>query len=209
MKNQVTTLMIVIAILTTGCAKIYYSGNAMTKSNEHKIVAIVPPVVSIAASKKVDGDALIEQQRTESMNFQREMYSWMLKRKMKGEIKVNIQDPAATNALLNKAGMFDDIASYTPQEIADALGVDGLINSNYAMTKPISTGGAIALTVLGFGGAATNQVTISLSISNGSDGEVLYNYQHVMSAGLGSNSASIVNTLMKKASKKMPYIQLN
>lgn len=200
-------MLIVVALIVSSCAKVYYSGNAMTKSNEHKIIAIIPPVVSIAASKKIDGDALIEQQHTESMNFQREMYSWMLKRKMKGEIKVNIQDPAATNALLNKAGMFENMASYTPQEIAEVLGVDGLITSNYAMTKPISTGGAIALAVLGVG-AATNQVTISLAITNGNDGEVLYNYQHVMSAGLGSNSASIVNALMKKASKKMPYIQL-
>ena len=73
----------------------------------HKIIAIIPPKVSIAARKKVDGNALIEQQKTESINFQREMYSWMLKRKMQGTIFVDIQDVETTNAKLSNAGFYN------------------------------------------------------------------------------------------------------
>ena len=70
-----------------------------------RIIAIAPPKASIAPRKNVDGAALIEQQKTESVNFQREMYSWMLKRKMQGTISVDIQDEETTIAPLSKAGI--------------------------------------------------------------------------------------------------------
>jgi len=43
----------------------------------------MPPTVSIAAKKKVDAESIKEQQRTEYLNFQKEIFSWLLKRKMK------------------------------------------------------------------------------------------------------------------------------
>ena len=70
-----------------------------------RIIAIAPPKVSIAPGKNLEEAALIEQQKTESVNFQREMYSWMLKRKMQGTISVDIQDVETTIALLSKAGI--------------------------------------------------------------------------------------------------------
>ena len=73
---------VVVAILFTSCAKIFYSPDAYSLAHNQKIIAIVPPKVSIAAKRIADGTSHIEQQKTESVNFQREMYSWMLKRKM-------------------------------------------------------------------------------------------------------------------------------
>jgi hypothetical protein len=75
-------LLIVAAFLLQSYAKVFYTPDARTLASSHKIIAIIPPKVSIAARKKIDGTALIEQQKAESINFQREMYSWMLKRKI-------------------------------------------------------------------------------------------------------------------------------
>ena len=77
-----TVLLIIVTLFLQSCAKVFYAPDARYLANTQKIIAIVPPKVSIAARKKVDADALIEQQKTESINFQREMYSWMLKRKI-------------------------------------------------------------------------------------------------------------------------------
>ena len=98
-------LLVIVAFMLQSCAKIFYSPDARYLAQNQKIIAIVPPKVSIAAKKNVDGAALIEQQKTESVNFQREMYSWMLKRKMQGNISVEIQDVETTIALLTKAGV--------------------------------------------------------------------------------------------------------
>ena len=42
-------------------------------------------------------------------NFQREMYSWMLKRKMQGTISVDIQDVETTIAILSKEAFLFEI----------------------------------------------------------------------------------------------------
>ena len=75
------------------------------------------------------------------------MYSWLLKRKMQNRIFVEIQDVETTNAKLRKAGYFD-YNPMSPNEICEALGVDGVIISNYSLFKPMSEGTAVALGLL-------------------------------------------------------------
>lgn len=122
-------LLIGVAILLQSCAKIFYTPDSRALAQNQKIIAIAPPRVSIAARKNIDGDALIEQQKTESVNFQREMYSWMLKRKMQGSVAVEIQDVETTIALLDKAGI-NEGKILTPIDMCQILGVDGIMTSN-------------------------------------------------------------------------------
>ena len=168
-----------------------------------KIIAIVPPKVSIAARKKVDAAALIEQQKTESINFQREMYSWMLKRKMQGTIFVDIQDVETTNAKLSDAG-FQDAGLLTPADLSRVLNVDGILTSNYSLSKPISEGAAIALAVIAGWWAPTNEAVVSLSIHDSGSEKMIWNYDHKLSSSL-SSPARLVDELMRQASRKMPY----
>ena len=97
------TLIALAAILFSSCAKIFYSPDAYTLAHSHNIIAIIPPTVSIAAKKNIDAEAMKEQQKTESINFQKEMYSWMLQRKMQGKISQEIQEIVTTNAILKKS----------------------------------------------------------------------------------------------------------
>ena len=140
-------LLVVAAFMLQSCAKIFYTPDARSLAQNQRIIAIAPPKVSIAAKKNIDGAALIEQQKTESVNFQREMYSWMLKRKMQGTISVEIQDVETTIALLIKAGV-NEGKILTPDETCRLLGVDGILTSNYSLTKPMSEGAAIAVGLL-------------------------------------------------------------
>jgi hypothetical protein len=185
------------------CAKVFYAPDARYIASTHKIIAIVPPRVSIAARKKVDAAALIEQQKTESVNFQREMYSWMLKRKMQGTIYVEIQDVETTNAKLVAAG-FQDQELLTPADLARILNVDGVLTSNYSLSKPMSEGAAIALAVLAGWWAPTNEAVVSLSIHDSGSGKMIWNYDHKISSSL-SSPARLVDDLMRQASRKMPY----
>lgn len=202
MKKSIV-LLIVATIFLQSCAKVFYTSDARSIASTHKIIAIIPPNVSIAARKKVDGNALIEQQKTESINFQREMYSWMLKRKMQGTIFVDIQDVETTNAKLAAAG-FQDTKLLTPSDLSRVLGVDGVLTSNYSLSKPMSEGAAIAMAVLVGWWAPTNEAVASLSIHDGSSAKMIWNFDHKMSSSLGS-PAKLVDELMRQASRKMPY----
>ena len=205
MKRSVV-LLIVATLFLQSCAKVFYAPDARYLANNQKIIAIVPPKVSIAAKKKVDAVALIEQQKTESINFQREMYSWMLKRKMQGKIFVDIQDVETTNALLTAAG-FQDARLLTPADLSRVLNVDGILTSNYSLSKPISEGAAIALAVLAGWWAPTNEAVASLSIHDSGSGKMIWNYDHKLSSSL-SSPARLVDELMRQASRKMPYFTI-
>lgn len=198
------SLLIIAGMLFTSCAKIFYSPDAIDLAMNHKTIAILPPSVSIAANKKVDAEAIKEQQRTESVNFQKEMYSWMLKRKMQGKILQEIQDLETTNAKLKNSGYPDKM--FTSGEMCEILGVDGTLSSNYSLSKPMSQGAAIAVGVLFGAWGATNEVTVDLDIKDCANNKLMWNYNHKFSGSIGSSPARLVDELMRHASKKMPYV---
>lgn len=195
---------LVAGILLSSCARIFYSPDAINLAQNHKIIAVVPPTVSIAARRKVDAESLKEQQKTESLNFQKEMVAWMLKRKMQGKIFQEIQDVETTNALLKKTGYPEN--PMTTAEFCKALGVDGIIVSNFSLSKPMSEGAAVAVALLVGAWGATNEVTVTLGVNDCMNNKLIFNYDHKYSGSIGSSPARLVDELMRHASKKMPYI---
>ena len=191
-------------LFTSSCAKIFYSPDAKSLANKQQVIAILPSSVSIAASKKIDAETMREQQKTESINFQREIYSWMLKRKMQGKLTKEIQEVETTNAKLKKAGYPEN--PLTTQEICQILGVDGIMSSNFGLSKPMSDGAAVAIGLVVGAWGSTNEVRTTLSISDCANKKLIWNYEHKLSGSVGSSPSRIVDQLMRQASLKMPYI---
>jgi len=195
--------LIIISLITQSCAHIYLAPDGRRLAQSHKIIAILPPSVSIEASRKVDAESLKEQQKTESLNFQKEMYTWILKRKSKNKMDQEILDIETTNAKLKQVGYPEKALS--PFEMCEILKVDGVITSNFALSKPMSNGAAIALLFVG-GIGSTNKVRVQLSIDDCINKKLIWNFSHKYSGGLGSSPSSLIEDIMKKASKKTPYI---
>ncbi|HMU69461.1 MAG TPA: hypothetical protein PK511_09205 [Chitinophagales bacterium] len=128
----------------------------------------------------------------------------MLKRKMQGKIKQEILDIETTNIKLQRAGWPETPLS--PSEMSNVLGVDGVISSNYSMSKPMSEGGAIALSLLTGAYGATNEVNVTMSIYDRNTSTLIWNFDHKYSGGIGSSPCTLVDELMRYASKKMPYL---
>ncbi len=133
--NQLT-IIVLVAILFSSCAKIFYSPDAYTLAHNQKIIAIIPPTVSIVVKMKFNTETVKAQQKAESINIQNEMYSWMLKRKTQGKIFQEIQEIGTTNAKLKKAGYPENLL--TTAELCEVLGIDGIMTSNYGLSKPMS-----------------------------------------------------------------------
>jgi hypothetical protein len=198
------SLIALATILFLSCAKIYYSPDAYTLAHSHNIIAIIPPTVSIAAKKNIDAEAMKEQQNTESISIQKEMYSWILQRKMQGKISQEIQEIETTNAILKKAGYPEK--PLTTAELSEVLGVDGIMTSNFGLSKPMSDGAAIAEAFFSDSRSSTNEVHASLSISDYKNNKLIWNYDYKSSGSLGSSSSKLVDDLMREASLKMPYM---
>jgi len=189
-------------IILQSCAKVFYTPDAKNLASVHKIIAIIPPKVSIFPRNPTDMKIIEEQRNTQSLNFQKEMFSWMLKRKMQGTILIDIQDVETTNAKLYAA---DFHGKYLlPEEFCEVLNVDGILTSNYSLSKPMSEAGAIALGVLVGVYGATNEIEVTLTLHDRSTNKAIWNFNHTLKSSFGSPSG-LVDALMRQASKKMPY----
>ena len=89
--------------------------------------------------------------------------------------------------------------------MCDLLGVDAILTSNFGLEKPMSTGGAIALAVLTGFGASTNKVTVTLGIKIVMINLYYGSMTDQIIGGIGSSPGTLVDGLMRQASKKMPY----
>lgn len=206
MRNFRFLFLSMLLISLAGCADIYYSPDAATLSSSHKTIAVAPPQVSIEARKKVDADAMAEQKKAESATFQQEMYAWLLKRKMQNRIFVEVQDVETSNAKLRQAGYFDGQAM-SPAEMAEVLGVDGVMTSTYNLSRPMSETGAIVTGVVFGLWGSTNRAAVTLNIHDRATQKLLWSYNHKASGSIGSSPVQLVDELMRKASKRMPYVR--
>lgn len=201
MKNFIYLLLLFAVI--TSCSKVYYSSDAASEISHHKTIAILPPTVSIPASKKVDSFALKENQKAISLSLQSEMHSFLLNKKAKGKLQPEILDLQTTNTKLEKVGYPD--TPLTPDEICRILNVDAFITANCIFSKPMSDGMALASLLLSGASSTTNEVKSSLNIYSGA--KLIFNFEHSDSGALGSNPNKLAERLMKKAGSKFPYFK--
>jgi hypothetical protein len=93
----------------------------------------------------------------------------------------------------------------TMEELSQLLGVDGVISGTFESSQPMSGGAAVAMfMVTGFSGA-TNTGKLAISINDGKSGELLWKYDKTLARGFGSDTNSIITTIMRKASRQFPY----
>jgi len=201
-------ILILLLIVGSGCAKIYYTPDAKSLAKRHQKIAILPPRVSITPRKKSDPTELVNQQKVETKNFQVEIYSWLLRRKMQNKINVEILDLETTEAKLYNMG-YPGEKVQTPSELAEALGVDAVMTSTFALSKPMSEGGAIALGVILGIWPATNQVLVNLELHDKNKEKLIWSFNHKLSGSTFSTPAILVDGMMRRASKKMPYTIAN
>ena len=180
-------------------------------ATNHNIIAIVPFKTQVQLRPKQMKDVSTEQlhkmEMEEGMAIQSAMYSWFLKRKKRGKLPtLDLQDPRTTTSILKQNGIdYDNITDYTPLDLAKLLNVDAVIMGEFETNKPMSEGASVVLGVLvGFFGT-TNSATINMSIYNGLDGILLWNYNKKVRGSIGSSPDDLINILMRKASRRMAY----
>jgi hypothetical protein len=210
MKNFTLFTFLLLSIMSFAQTSLYENPKFDEIAVDHQIIAVIPFSTSVKLRpkqmKELTPEALKKIEQDEGYAIQNAMYSWFLKRKKKGTFKLNIQDASTTNALLLKKDIsLENYKEYTPKELAEILEVDAIVMGDFQTSKPMSEGASIALGLLvGFWGS-TNSATINLNIYNGMDGELLVNYHKKVKGSIGSSSEDLINTIMRKASRRIAY----
>lgn len=103
-KLQQTLYVIMLTTLMSSCASVYMPYNAKEITITHEKVAILTPKVLIRQRRFDDLGLLQETQKSSAIQFQYALYNYLLKRKSKGQMFVDIQHVGETNHILNENG---------------------------------------------------------------------------------------------------------
>jgi hypothetical protein len=179
-------------------------------AKDHTTLAILPfeAVINLRPKEKekLKPGELEQLQKKEGDAVQSAIQTYFLKVKEKEAFKVTFQDISKTNVLLAKAGWtIDSFRVKTKEELAALLGVDGVISGSLYTDKPMSEGASIALGIaFGYFGS-TNSGKCTINVHEGKGGELLWKYEKTLSRSMGSDINSVINAMMRKASRKFPY----
>ena len=206
-----TTLTVLSLVILAQSKAIYTNPEFKTLAKDHKTIAIVPFKATLSLRpkqlEKITTEELKEIEDDHGKSVQSALESYFLKKKNQYNFTVEFQGTNKTNAILAKNNITqDNIEKYTPEELTKLLEVDAVISGTLNTTKPMSEGASVALGLLvGFWGS-TNSGRIGIDLYDGKTGELLWKYEKTLSRSLGSDIHTVINAMMRKASRKFPYI---
>lgn len=209
------TLLFLLSMMTTlifaQSREIYVNPEFNVLAKDHKKIAILPfkTIVKLRPKQmqQMTPEQLAQMQKDEGLAVQSALQTYFLKRKAQHNFQISFQDLATTNAQLAKHSLDpNELEKYTPKELADMLEVDAVITGILTTDKPMSEGASLALgLVVGIYGP-TNSGKCTININDGATGDLLWKYEKTLSRSLGSDTNTVINTMMRKASRQLPYI---
>lgn len=217
MKTIINILIAAFAVLfitpVSGQSKAIYTHPDFNQlAADHQVLGILPFDCEIQLRpkelEKIGEEQLIEMEKEEGLAVQAALQSYFLRKKSTKGYRVDFQDVDKTNTLLKQANIdIHNLDEYTHQELADILEVDGVISGTLYTKKPMSEGASAALGVLVGVWGPTNSGRITIKIIDRKTEENLWQYDKQLSRSLGSDTNTIIAAMMRKASRKFPYIQ--
>jgi hypothetical protein len=193
---------LLVCLFLSSCSEILYSPDAYALARNHRTIAIVPPSVSSSLFMEEDAASAEFMKREAALNFQTEMYTHLLKRRLNGKLGVELLDIETTNAKLAQAGYPDTL--FTTAQLCNALGVEAILTGHFELTQPHSEEMAIFARFFGIR-LSTNEVYGKLSLKDCAYNKLIWTFDRKSRGSLGSTSSKLVKKLMIKASKELPY----
>ena len=201
---------LLLSFFSQAQTKLYVHPDWKTYASNTKTIAILPLKVQVKLRPKQLKDFTTEQiiqlQKDEAIDIQKAMHTWFLTRKKRGSFDANVITPARANALLKKADIdVHELDAYLPSELGEILGVDCVVMGTFETSKPMSNAASIALGAL-FGAFGTTQTAVcNIDFYNTADDELVVNYFKKIRGSIGSDAQDMINVLMRKVTRRIPY----
>lgn len=196
----------------SGCASIYTAPDFGSYKFAHSKIAILPFDVTIETDQdgvNTSSEDLLALEKEQGQTFQRVIYTQFLQGQQRGRYTVEFQDIDKTNTLLSREletnTTPEELAALTKSEICKILDVDAVIGGDVLLSRPIGTDRAMASRFLIGLVGNTNKAFIRMSIYEGDESKLLWNYEHVAKGGLLSSPESVARAVMKGAARTFPY----
>ena len=171
-----------------------------------KTVAILPFKVAITYKKMPKGlnlDMVKDNEQQESVQMQQGMYTYLLRKA--NDYSVSFQDVDRTNALLKKAGVWDNLGELMADSLCSILKVDAVIRCNWSYAKTGSEAGAIASAMLLGVGKGTGSGQLVMLINGAKDGELVWRMSKEMNEGAFSSANELMERMMRKVGRVFPF----
>lgn len=219
-------LMLFTAILVTSCGvKKFESEEFVIRTANHKMVAILPPVIQYTNPKTgsiILKDDKATQMQTESYSLQKHLYQKLLNQKtVKDPITINFQDIIRTNDILKKNKIENkDLLEKTPEELTKILGVDAVVinrvEKEIMIDEKILGIANVGVQILGAingpgnnsgqaGMVKTGVMKLNSSLNDGKDGFVLWNSFKDFDITLDNLPDAILIQYGNQCARSFPY----
>ena len=146
-----------------------------------KIVAILPFKANISYKRMPKGttvESIKEEEKVLTTTMQQGMLTYLLRKS--DDYTVKFQDVERTNALLKKAGVYEDTDAVLADSLCKILGVDAVIKSTWTYEKTGSEAGAIALSLVVGVNKKVGSGGLTLQIYGAKDGELAWRFYKEM-----------------------------
>jgi len=206
MKKIVFVFVFFSSVLAMAQKNIYESIRFDEYTEDHEILAIIPFIAHLELKKAVDTDELTLLAEKEGYAVQNALETYFSKRKKRKKFNVDFQNIMNTNAILAQNNIdYNNIDTYTTQELCKILDVDGIISGNLNLNILLSEGVPTDFSILDYFSGNANYGRIGVKISDGETGKLLWKYENEISKKTGKNTTELIDKMMKTASRKFPY----
>ena len=206
MKKIVFVFVLFSSVLAMAQKNIYESIRFDEYTEDHEILAIVPFIAHLELKKAVDNDELNVLAEKEGYAVQNALETYFSKRKKRKKFNVDFQNIMNTNAILAQNNInYNNIDTYTTQELCKILDVDGIISGNLNLNILLTEGVPTDFSILDYFSGNANYGRIGVKISDGDTGKLLWKYENKISKKTGKNTNELIDKMMKTASRKFPY----
>ncbi|WP_268224257.1 hypothetical protein [Sinomicrobium oceani] len=186
---------------------IYESQRFDELTKAHETLAILPFLATLELEnmENLSEEELEKQESREGYAVQNALESYFSKKKNRKGFRVSFQNIKNTNAILLKNNIaINNLDVHTSQELCKILGVDGIISGNMTLRKLISKG-VESPSLFDIISGKSDYGRIAIKLSDGETGKLLWKFEKTITRKSGKNTQDIIETIMKKASRKFPY----
>lgn len=206
MKKILLFLLILTSYQSFSQKNIYENSRFDELSDNHEILAIVPFIAKLELEQSLSKEEQTKLAEREGYAVQDALETYFSRRKKRKKFNVEFQNIKNTNALLAQNNItYENIDIYTVKQLAEILGVDGIISGNLDLNILLSKGVPTDFRFLDYFSGDANYGRIGVKISDGFSGKLLWKYEKEITKKTGKNTTELIDRMMKLATKKFPY----
>lgn len=206
MKKILLFLLAIVSYQSFSQKNIYENNRFDELSENHEILAIVPFIAKLELEQSLSREEQTKLAEREGYAVQDALETYFSRRKKRKKFNVDFQNIKNTNALLAQNNItYENIDIYTVKQLAEILGVDGVISGNLDLNILLSKGVPTEFRFLDYFSGDANYGRIGVKISDGISGKLLWKYEKEITKKTGKNTTELIDRMMKLATKKFPY----